>query len=311
MEVPSGASFAPIFVSIEASSYSGATLLAFLLGSHPQIATVGEMNGLISSEDPDAYLCSCGERIKACQFWHAVAGAMRRRGFEFDVAHFGTGFSLGGPRAIHYLRMGSSRNRILDSIRDIIFQSWPQERRQLKALVSRNVALIESVLEVSGKRVFVDTSKDRMRLNALRRFSALDIRAIHLVRDARGVVASRLRRGVGIDAREAARQWVRLHRRLEVTLSALPVERRMLVRYEDVCQDVPGMLRKLYHFCGVDPDVDIANFRAMSHHIVGNPMRLKQLSEIRLDERWRSLLTGEQIDQISQVAAQFLRHYGY
>jgi hypothetical protein len=171
--------------------------------------------------------------------------------------------------------------------------------------------LIESVLEVSGKRVFVDTSKDRMRLSALRRFSGLDIRAIHLVRDARGVVASRLRRGVGIDAREAARQWVRLHRRLEVTLSALPAERRMLARYEDVCQNIHGMLRQLYRFCGVDLDVDIANFRTVPHHIVGNPMRLKQLSEIRLDERWRSLLTSEQIDQVSQVAAQFLRHYGY
>ena len=56
----------PVFVSIETSSYSGATLLAFLLGAHPQIATIGEMDGLIPRENPDEYFCSCGQLIKRC-----------------------------------------------------------------------------------------------------------------------------------------------------------------------------------------------------------------------------------------------------
>jgi hypothetical protein len=311
MQIQHGAASAPVFVSIEASSYSGATLLAFLLAAHPQISTVGEMNGLIPSEDPETYLCSCGERIKACPFWQAVARAMHMRGFEFDVAHFDTAFMLGGPRAIQYLRMGSFRNKTLDSLRDGIFQAWPAERRQLKALVARNVALVESVLEVTGKRIFVDTSKERLRLNALRRFSTLDIRAIHLVRDVRGVVASRLRRGVGIDAYQAARQWARLHRRLEVTLRVLPEERRLRIRYEDVCRDAQGTLEQLYRFCGVDPAARSANFWEAPHHIVGNPMRLERLSDIRLDERWRSLLTSEQISQIYRVAGPLSRQYGY
>jgi hypothetical protein len=306
-----GEPIGPTFVSVETSSYSGATLLAFLLGAHPEITTIGELNGLIDREDPETYLCSCGQRIRTCEFWKSVGDAMRRRGFEFDVARFDTEFKLGGPRLIRRLRAGSFRNGALDAIRDRTFQAWPAERRRIKALVARNVALVESVLEVTGKRVFVDTSKDRLRLRALNEFSTLDVRAIHLIRDVRGVVASRLRRGVGIDAREAARQWTRLHRRLQTSLGAWPEEKRIRVRYEDLCQDATGTLKRLYAFCGVNPDALTADFRSTPHHIVGNPMRLMALSEIKPDERWRSLLTQEQLQDIYRIAGDLSRQYGY
>jgi hypothetical protein len=301
----------PIFVSVETPAYSGATLLAFLLGTHPRIATVGEMDGLIPREDPDEYLCSCGQRIKVCQFWQSVKIAMHTKGFEFDVAHFDTKFIVGGRRLILYLRTGSSRNHVLDSIRDAIFHAWPGEIRHLKALVARNVAFVEAVLEVTGKDVFVDTSKNRLRLQSLRKFSPLDVRAIHLVRDVRGVVASRLQRGEDIGAREAARQWVKSNQKLQTNLRSLPEEARVLLRYEDLCQDVPGTLERLFHFCGVDPGVKVTDFRAVPHHIVGNPMRLRAVSGIRLDERWKSLLTEDQLKEIEQAAGTLSRRYGY
>ena len=301
----------PVFVSVETSAYSGATLLAFLLGAHPQIATVGEMSGLIPSEDPGEYLCSCGQKIQECEFWRSIEAAMRDRGIEFEVAHFDTKFALNGPTLVQYLRMGSFRNRYLDLMRDAIFHAWPGEVRQLKALVARNVALIESVLEVTGKGVFVDTSKDRLRLKSLRRFSTLDVRAIHLVRDVRGVVASHLRHKKGMTAREAARQWARLNHRLQVTLQFLPQEKRMLVRYEDLCQDVQSTLKRLYRFLGVDPGVQVMDFQAVPHHIVGNAMRLRGASEIRLDERWKRELTAEQLQEVEGVAGVLGHQYGY
>lgn len=301
----------PVFVSIETSAYSGATLLAFLLGTHPRIATVGEMDGLIAREDPDKYLCSCGWRIRECKFWNSVKVAMGKKGFEFDVAHFDTKFRLNGSPIVQYLRMGSSRNRTLDSIRDLVFHAWPSEIRHLKALVARNTAFIEAVLEVTGKDVFVDTSKDRLRMKSLHRFSDFDVRAIHLVRDVRGVVASRLRRGEVTDAGDAARQWVKLNRKLEVSLQLLPETKRMLLRHEDLCGNVRGTLKQLYNFCEVEPEVRIADFRAVPHHIVGNAMRLGSVSEISLDERWRSLLTEDQQREVTRVAGGLGSQYGY
>lgn len=301
----------PAFISIETSVYSGATLLAFLLGAHPQIATVGEMDGLIASEDPDEYLCSCGQRIKTCEFWRSVKIAMRDRGFEFDIAHFNMGFTLGGPRFIQYLRIGSFRNRTLDAIRDAMVYAWPREMRQLKALVARNEAFIEAVLEVTGKEVFVDSSKDRLRIKALHQFSKLDVCAIHLIRDVRGVVTSQLRRGEVNNAHEGAQEWVKFNQKIRTTLQSLPEGKHVLVRYEDLCQDVQGTLKRPYRFCGVDPGFKVTDFWEAPHHIIGNKMRLKPLSEVKLDERWKSMLTEDQLKEINQVAGALSRQYGY
>ncbi len=311
IEKAPGRGTGPTFVGIETSSYSGATLLAFLLDSHPQIASVGEMNGLIPSEDPETYLCSCGKRIRGCEFWQAVSCEMDKRGFEFDVAHFDTAFEWGGPRWRQRMRLASLGSPRLDAVRDMLLQALPEERRQLKRALTRNTAFVESVLEITGKCVFVDTSKDHLRARALNRLTAFDVRAIHLVRDPRGVAASRLNRGVRIDARQAARQWVRLHRRLQTTLSALPREKYIRVRYEDLCREPQQVLSQLFQFCGVDPDYTITDLRAAPHHIVGNAMRLNNLSAIRLDERWRELLTREQQQEIWQVAGRLGAQFGY
>lgn len=301
----------PIFVSIQTTAFSGATLLATLLAAHPEIATIGEMNGLIAREDPATYLCSCGRRITVCAFWQAVGSEMHRRGQNFHAADFSTQFALGGPRVVQHLRKRSFGHPRLNALRDALFAAWPAEARRIKRLVARNEALIESVLAVTGKRVFVDTSKDRLRLPMLRRYSSLDVRAIHLVRDVRGVVASRLRRGAAIDAREAARQWAVLHERIRRTLSALPSDKRTHVGYEDFCRDVRGTLAQLDRFCGVDPERRPSELWPESHHIVGNEMRLKPSSEIRLDERWRSILSEDQLAAIRWGAGATSLRYGY
>ena len=101
------------FIFIASLPYSGSTLLAFLLAAHPQIATIGEMTGGIESEDPDEYRCSCGEKIKGCDFWRAVTAKMSAKNFNFDVAHFNTKFELGTHPYIRHLRTGSLRNNNL------------------------------------------------------------------------------------------------------------------------------------------------------------------------------------------------------
>jgi hypothetical protein len=269
------------------------------------------MDGLIARDDPDEYLCSCGQKIRVCGFWQSVTAAMSKRGCEFDVAHFDTKFSLAGPKVLQYIRYGSSHNHYLDALRDTVLYAWPTEKRVLQPLVRRNKAFVESVLEVTGKEVFVDTSKDRLRLRLLRRFSEFDVRAVHLVRDVRGVAASRLHRGRNRDARSAARQWVKENRKIETALRSLPRECVMQLRYEDVCKDVHGSLRKLYRFFGVDPGFVVTDFRAVPHHIIGNKMRLGHKSEISLDERWERMFTPDQLHQIHQVAHKLERRYGY
>jgi hypothetical protein len=269
------------------------------------------MDGLIPSEDPEQYLCSCGQRIKDCDFWQSVSDVMSDRGFDFDVADFDLKFGLGGPAVIQRIGMGSSRIGALDTIRDAVFHTWPPEMRRRKKWVSRNVALVEAVLEVMDTKVFVDTSKGRWRLKLLQEHSSMDVRAIHLVRDVKGVVNSRLRRKADLEAREAAQEWVKVNQKLEITLQSLPKDKQIRVRYEDLCQDVQGTLKMLFEFCGVDSSAEITDFMSAPHHIVGNTMRLSNVSKIRLDERWKSQLAERQQEEINSAAANFLHRYGY
>ena len=54
-------------------------------------------------------------------------------------------------------------------------------------------ALYRSISDVSGKTVILDSSKKPLRTYALLATGTVDVRVLHLVRDGRGVVWSRLK----------------------------------------------------------------------------------------------------------------------
>ena len=301
----------PGYASIQTASYSGATLLCFLLATHPDVASVGEMDGLIPAEDPERYRCSCGELVRACGFWRAVAAEMQARGESFDPGRFETRFEFPGPRLANRLRAGSLGSGTANSARDRVFQALPWERPRWQRLAGRNATLVRSLAAVTGKRLLVDSSKDGLRLAAFRDLTAVPVAAIHLVRDARGVVASRLRRGVPISPAEGARQWQRLNRRIEANLSVLPAASTVRIRYEDLCLDPDGTLATVHRALGV-PHVPLpSDFRASPHHIIGNAMRLTDTRSIAPDDTWRTTLSGEQVDAIEAGAGASLQRYGY
>jgi hypothetical protein len=301
----------PTYASVQTASYSGATLLCFLLATHPDVASVGELDGLIPSEDPDEYRCSCGDLVRACGFWRAVAVEMEDRGEPFDPGRFETRLEFAGPRLLRRLRAGSLGTGTVNAARDHIFQALPWERPQWQRLTRRNAALVRSIASVTGKQVLVDSSKDGLRLSAFRDLTTVPVAAIHLVRDVRGVVASRLRRGVSISPAEGARQWQRLNRRIEANLSTLPPGSTVRIRYEDLCADPDATLAVVQRALGVVPSPLPADFRATPHHVIGNAMRLSDMRSIVADESWRRSLTPAQIADVESVASAALERYGY
>jgi hypothetical protein len=235
---------------------------------------------------------------------------MTERGYTFDPGDFDMDFRLSGPYRLQRLREGSVRHKLIDDIRDKILFSIPSERHQLQTITDRNVAFVESVLEVTGEHVFIDSAKDRLRPKAMLRLAPLDVGIIHLIRRVEGVVASQWRRGRGPTIQALAEDWVKRHRRVEVNLQSWPVTKYIQVRYEDICTCTEEELARLYAFCGVDANVQNVDFQT-TQHIVGNPMRLRPLTEIKLDERWRDELTTEQLATIDAVAGDLKRRYGY
>lgn len=299
------------FVYLTSSPFSGSTLFSFLVNSHPQMATVGEMTGPIPSSDPATYNCSCGERIRECPFWKRVAERMTTSGFVFDPADFDTRIRLGnGPRSQRLLS-GSLGSALLEDLRHLVITLWPDKHHRLRYLVDRNKALAANILQVAGKTVFFDASKNPM---AIRNFHAdpdTDLRVIHLVRDVRGVGLSRRKNHSETNWHQSVGAWIRMNTAIDRQLRRLPADRWMRIRYEDLCREPAVTMNRFFAFCGLEPHDIPRDFSSLEHHIVGNRMRLTNIGEIRLDEGWRRQLTAAEHAVAWRLAGRLHTQYGY
>jgi hypothetical protein len=318
---------------ILAASHSGSTLLSMLLGSHPQIATIGEMNlSPKAMGDLDHYRCSCGDLIRRCRFWEQVREGMVSRGFAFDLANVGTDYRSVKSCYAQHLLAPLHRGRLLESLRDAALGICPAWRTQLPEIHRRNAALASTILELRRAQVIVDSSKIGVRLKYLLRNPELDVKVIHLIRDGRAVALTYMdpagfadakdptcrgggmggdRRSERLSMARAAYEWRRCVDEAESILRCLPPTQWIDVRYESYCREPEATLRQLQEFLGVEPGRQPREFRAVEQHVVGNGMRLDSSPEIQLDERWREEMTEQDLRVFDDVAGEMNRRYGY
>ncbi|MBK7814091.1 MAG: hypothetical protein IPJ52_07155 [Rhodocyclaceae bacterium] len=105
---------------VTSSSYSGSTLLAFLLNTHPGIFTVSEMIGW-DFEDGEEFRCSCGATLDRCPLFVSIAKAFADHGLPFRTNRFGTAYQLvADERLNRYLttNLPRSRNSTVERLRD-------------------------------------------------------------------------------------------------------------------------------------------------------------------------------------------------
>lgn len=314
------------------ASHSGSTLLAMVLGAQPGACTTGELKAT-SLGDPRTYRCSCKSTIGDCEFWRAISAEMAARGFPgFDITHAGT--SIFEVRSAYARRLLSPLHRgpALELLRDVALGLSPAWWGHVREAAARNVALVESVLSTTNARLVIDSSKVALRLKYLLKHTDLDIKVVRVIRDGRAVAmtymdewsfadaADPALRGGGTGARrapprrtmvEAANEWKRSQEANEALLATLPPSQWTAVRYEDFCSDPLGTLRRLCKFVGLDATQATLDFRARSQHVIGNGMRFDTSAVIKLDERWKSHLSGEDLATFDHVAGALNRQYGY
>jgi hypothetical protein len=299
------------FVYLTSPPFSGSTLFSFLVNTHPEIATVGEMTGIVKSKDPETYQCSCGEKIRKCLFWKQIAAQMESRQFSFDPAFFDTTFQLGSNRFAQRVLNASLRSAKLEDIRDQLLKFWPRQRHRLAYLVARNKALAASILQVTGKTVFFDASKNPALIRHLHREPDVDLRVVHLVRDVRGTSLSRRKNKSETNWCRSVNAWIRINRNIERQLGRLPAHRWMRIRYEDLCNTPSETLNRFFEFCGLEPHDLHLDFHSVQHHIVGNRMRLAKIGQVRLDESWRLTLNRDELACAKKLAGSMHSRYGY
>jgi len=301
---------------ILSANFSGSTLLAMLLGSQPEAFTMGEMR-VPALQNPDTYRCSCGELIKQCGFWNEVSTRMAQKGIAgFDITH--PNLSIHDVESPYVTRLLNAmpRGPVLEGVRSVALSFSPAWSAHLRDVHARNTALAEVFQDMSGARVVVDSSKLALHLKFLLKSDRLKIKALNLIRDGRAVVTSMLGHGFQRATRAetiagAAMEWKRTNEASETVLSTLSASQSITFQYEELCRQPEATLRKICNFLGMNTRQINLDFRSKTQHVLGNDMRLKSGSDIRLDERWRTTLTKEDLAVFDQVAGGMNRKYGY
>jgi hypothetical protein len=291
------------YVYLASNSYSGSTLLSYLLGVHPEIGTVSDVSGTRRTGEMDSYRCSCGRLMRECPFWDAIRSQALERGLgDFDLGDFRLGFDHAGPAWASRIQGRSLRWSWLEDFRDVALRPFGMSAA-IQQMGERNWLFAQLVLDVVNAHVFVDASKERLRIRHLARSLPAALYVIHLTRDVRGVVDSTLRRGkVPLSAPLVAKRWASTNAAILRQLRLVPSDRQLRVRYEDLCADVDGTLKRAFEFCGVDPGFEIESSRA-ELHLLGNKMRLAGVESVQLNEQWRDRLARKVQDEILAAAA--------
>jgi hypothetical protein len=298
------------------TSFTGSTLTAFMLNLHPQIVSVGEAAGPARSARVKGgeFPCSCGATLAECPFWTGVGEEMTARGLPFDPGHWDLRFDP-DDRLARRLLTSSLRSNRADALREALVLRTPGLGKRLRTIADRNEATMASVCSVAGKPVFADTSKQVYRARCLDRLTNLQPYVVHLVRDSLGFVASKKSRREknprGAELDNAIGYWNRRSAEVERLFATLPPERRLRVRYEDLCTDPELEFGRICRLVGLEPIPGPYDFLTNDHHIIGNHMRLASSSEVVLDERWRSILSSDEIDAVRRKTSVYREKFGY
>lgn len=293
-------------VYLACPGHSGSTLLAFLLGAHPRIATVGELK-VVPASFRDGSDCSCGVLLRECEFWARVNERLREDGLDLADPAFRT--HAGGASKLDRVVVGQVRGATAELARSAAIAVLPPARRRWTQTIRCNAALMRAILEETGRPMILDTSKDASRLRYLQESGRFDIRVLHLVRDGRAVAWSLIRKGV--DSRQAAAEWVSEHEQAARLRAKFGAGRWLTFQYERLCEDPDSTLAEICRFLGITADAALMQFRSWDSHILGNRMRLSREQGIRLDTSWRAALGGDALAAVEAVVSAMNRKFGY
>ena len=290
------------YAVLASSPYSGSTLASFLLASHPRVATISDVSGTRRVGQMDTFRCSCGELMSTCPFWAQLRERAAQYGIaDLDLADFRAGFDAAHRGAFARIQARSLRWPAVEHLRDRALAPLGVAEA-MRAVAARSWGLANAVMDIANAEVFVDASKERLRIRYLDRYLPVRPLVIHLVRDVRGVVDSTLRRAKRNDpAVRIARDWARTNDSIDQQLRELPVDRQLRIRYEDLCRDVIGTLERAFAFMGVDPHEPLQPI-GQEQHMLGNQMRLSEPAEVQLDERWREALPDDVMRAVLRAA---------
>lgn len=303
----------PPLLFVGGAGRSGSTVLECMLGEVDGVTVLGEVNHLWERGIRNDELCACGAHFSSCPFWADVG----------DRA-FG-GWAAVDLERVETLKDAVDRQRRLPSSA----RRRPSTRFGDLALEYADLyrRIYVAAAEVAGADVVVDSSKVAPTAMALTHHPGIDMRVLHIVRDARGVahswskvVARPETRGEldmpRMSTLGSTAQWLAHNLAIGgVVRRGVPLAR---LRYEDLVQDPAAELATAWGrlglpgTCRLPVSADGVIELRGTHSVAGNPMRFKRGPvPVRVDDAWREEMPAARRRAVGLLAWPALRHYGY
>lgn len=290
-------------VFVMGNGHSGSTLLELILGSHPQVRALGEITNLrkvVDIDDAEIRICHVCEG--RCEFWNG----------KVDIDVLRRHFSHRGPFAPLGRAISNTRN-----------------------------ALYRHLFEQTGARVLVDGSKGvswiSRQLRPAWKWGDISPFLLHIVRDGRAVVNSKLRKypDRGID--EESRHWKRVCERMNKYYEQFPADCRYRMSYEELATEPEPVIRRLCDALRIEYMPSMLRYWEHDHHTTFGNTATRSLIDryraqfgvggqtvavtrarhgehydqiglaIRLDERWKRELTEEQLSVFESIGGELNR----
>jgi hypothetical protein len=294
---------------------SGSTLLDRILGQIPGFFSAGEIRDLWQRGLRENRLCGCGEPFRDCPFWTNV-GQEAFGGWDR--------VDLDGVQA---MARTVDRHSLVPLL--IAPRLWPPFQGTLRRFVPVLSALYGAIRDVGNTRLIIDSSKAPSSAFVLRQLPDLDLRAVHLVRDSRGVAYSWTKQVVRPDVvgkvvymhryrpHRIGLRWLTRNALMELLGRLGTPEVR--VRYESLVASPRPEVERIVRM--LDEEVPTGDLSFISnghvelgpnHTVMGNPMRMDNGKiALRMDEEWRRAMPSSTSGMVTLLTRPMLRRYGY
>ncbi len=294
---------------VVSSSFSGSTLLSFLLNAHPAIGTISEFDTMENIvHDPD-FRCSCGERIRQCPFFAALKTKLRERSVPFEVDDMGMMLTLHRHPRINRLlseKLPYFQSTGLERFRDKLVTLVPHVRREKTRINHRTEAFMQAILELQRATIFLDATKNPYRMRFLS--EQHDVRAIYIFKNGIAGVYSFVKNSANTNApmsvEKASHRWFTEQLTISRLLKTLGRKCSVQLAYSELCRDTTGSMAKIYDLLGVELH-PLTHYADAPHHIVGNIMRMGSFSEIRESTDWKERMSPAEVEVYRSVYRQY------
>lgn len=294
---------------VAGSGRSGSTVLGNVLGEIEGFFSAGELVYIWDRLVNDG-ACSCGTRFRECPVWRPVLDS-----------------AFGGPEkvdadAMRRVQRTSTRPRHIPLMlagRRLLESRW---REEYKNNLGR---LYRAILETTGDRIVVDSSKLPLYGYVLETMPEIEFYVVHLVRDPRAVTYSWLRKkrrgqgGAYMDRHhpiESSLEWDLCNVAAEKFWKPSP-ERYLRLRYEDFVRSPRESVEQILRLVGEEPrSLPFISERGVSmginHNVGGNPNRFETgVVELQPDEEWTLQMRPKDRMLVTSLTLPFLGRFGY